>query len=228
MMHAHAFRWKEAGDAFRRSVALDSTSATVRTQYGRYLMYMGKFADALVEFRAAERLDPSAGTPAVWVAHMLAELGEHDAAGAQAKRAWELDSLLATSQSFLSVDRIAAGRPAEALAMLEHGGRRLPVPFNGMAAYVFYRAGARGAADSIARSLQALPANAWMRHTGLAFAYIGSGDTTRAFVELEAASRAREVTPFWAAFAGSMFDSVRHSARFAAIVRSFGLEPTTN
>ena len=77
-------------------------------------------------------------------------------------------------------------------------------------------------------ALQALPANAWMRHTGLAFAYIGSGDTTRALVELEAASRAREVTPFWAAFAGSMFDSVRHSARFAAIVRSFGLEPTTN
>jgi serine/threonine-protein kinase len=225
LMHAHAFRWKEAGAAIERAAALDSNSAVVRTQYGRYLMYMGKFPEALVQFRAAERLDPAAGTPAVWVAHMLAELGQHDAALAQSKRAWELDSLLATSQTFLTRGRLLAGRPAEAVAMLQHGGRRLPVPFNGTAAYVLYRAGATAAADSIARSLRDTPENTWMRHTGLAFVYLGTGDTARALTELETASRKREITPFWESFSGTVFDPIRESPRFIAVVRSFGLEP---
>ena len=63
-----------------------------------------------------------------------------------------------------------------------------------------------------------------MVHTAIAYASLGVRDTARAITELEAALRAREITPKWSPFAGRVYDVIRSSQRFAAVVRGFGLD----
>jgi hypothetical protein len=79
-------------------------------------------------------------------------------------------------------------------------------------------------ATAIVRELRAAPKDTWLIHTALAHANLGLRDTSRALDELEAALRVREITPKWESLADYTYDSVRRSARFAAIVRGFGLD----
>ena len=65
LSHMHGFRWSQAEQEFKRAVALDSASSTSRTQYGRYLMAVGRIPESVQQFQLARRLDPLAGTPSV-------------------------------------------------------------------------------------------------------------------------------------------------------------------
>jgi hypothetical protein len=69
-----------------------------------------------------------------------------------------------------------------------------------------------------------MPRDTWLIHTALMYAYLGVSDTSRALSELEAALRAREITPKWDPLSDPLFDPIRKSARFAAVVRGFGLD----
>ena len=224
MAQQHAHHWPAAGAEYQRAMALDSASSSVRTQYGRYLQYTVKVAEALAQFRAAERLAPSDGTPQVWAALALSNMGQHPAALAEAQRAWETDSVLYTSRTTLAQVSLEAGRNGEALARLGDAAH-IPLPFRGLAANVLYRIGRRAAADSIVAGLRAIPSDTWMIHTTLAFAYLGAPDTTRALEELERAVQAREIVHSWHPFFEYTFDPVRHTPRFAAVLRSVDLDP---
>jgi serine/threonine-protein kinase len=217
----HAFHWAAADQEFHLALEADSTSATAHTQYGRYLMAIGQILPARDQFRIARSLDPLAGTPSVWLSHMLSLSGNYAGAEEEAKRAWELDSTLALAHNVLALDRLHAGRLAEARAAL--GAGEEAGPWSGVSAFVFASMGDTGRAAEIRRGLDALPANTWMLNTAHAFAYLGIPDTSRALAALEGALRAREITPSWQPFAGRMYDGVRSSARFARIVDGFGL-----
>lgn len=60
----------------------------------------------------------------------------------------------------------------------------------------------------------------------MAFIALGAGDTTRVLDALEHAARAREALGFMAPFGLPAYDALRGSARFAAVVRAFGADPT--
>jgi serine/threonine-protein kinase len=96
------------------------------------------------------------------------------------------------------------------------------VPFNGVAAYILGATGDRAAAAAIVRELEARPRGDWQRARTLGYAYLGIGDTARALSALENAAHPGEgpLVPL----VDPMFDPLRRSARFAAMVRSFGLD----
>jgi serine/threonine-protein kinase len=221
LAHMHAFLWPAAEQEFHRALEADSTSATAHTQYGRYLMAIGQILAARDQYRIAIRLDPLAGTPSVWLSHMLSLSGDYAGAEAEATRAWELDSTLSTAHNVLALDRLHIGRLAEARAAIGSGDE--VGPWSGVSAFVFASMGDTARAAAIRRRLDALPADTWMLNSAHAFAYLGIPDTSRALAALEAAVRAREITPNWQPFAGRMYDGVRASARFAKIVDGFGL-----
>jgi TolB-like protein/tRNA A-37 threonylcarbamoyl transferase component Bud32 len=222
MAHMHAFRWKEAETEFRRAIAADSTSSSAHTQFGRYLIGMGRIPEALEEFRRARALDPLAGTASVWLSHAHSLMGHHDSAWAESKRARELDPSLATAQTILAIDRLAVGRADQARQIAGVGLPR--IPFNGMTAYVFQLSGDTGRAGEIRRVLDHVPDTTWQVHTARVYGYMATSDTSKALTEMEAAFSAREILPTWSSFPERMYDPVRRSARFAAVVRDYGLD----
>jgi serine/threonine-protein kinase len=221
LAHMHAFRWPAAEQEFHRALDADSTSATVHTQYGRYLMATGQILAARDQFRVAQKLDPLAGTPSVWLSLMLSLSGDDAAAEEEGRRAWELDSTLSTAHNVLALNRLHAGKFAGARAAIASSSE--DGVLRGISAFVLASMGDTAGAALIRRRLDRLPADTWMLNTARAFAYLGIPDTARALAALEAALRAREITPNSQPFAGRMYDGVRASARFARIVDGFGL-----
>jgi len=223
MAHWHAYRWDEADAEFRHALAADSTSPVAHTQYGRFLLSVGKVPDALREFRTARVLDPLAGTASVWLAQTLGYSGDHAAAWAESKRARELDPNLGTAHTILAFERIAVRHFDEARAIL---GDNVPLilSFRGMAAYILQSKGDTARAAAIRRDLDATPDTTWMIHIARGYAYLATGDTAKALSEMESGVTRRELVPQNVPLVDQIFDPVRHSARFAAIVRKSGLE----
>jgi tetratricopeptide (TPR) repeat protein len=218
----HAFRWQDAESQYRRAIAADSTSAVAHMQYGRHLMHRGRIADAMAEFRRATQLDPVSGTAFVWLAHTYALSGNFDSALAIERRARGLDPGLLLAHTIGAIDAVDAGKPEEARTLVT--GVVAQAPWRGQAAYSLARAGDTGATRATIRELERMPSNTWLVHTGLVYAYLGLRDTNNALRELERALAAREIAPKWDTFSGRMYDPIRSSARFAAIVRGYGLD----
>jgi serine/threonine-protein kinase len=218
----HAFRWQEAEAEYRRALTLDSNSAVAHLQLGRHLMHRALIPEAMAQFRRATQLDPVSGTAFVWLAHCYSLSGMSDSALAIGRHARMLDPGLLLARTIGAMDAIAAKRPDEARALVS--GVEGSAPWKGQAAYSLGMAGDTNAVHAVIRDLQRLPRGTWLIHTALVYAYMGARDTTRALSELEAALRVREITPKWNTLAGYMYDPLRASARFAAVVRGFGLD----
>ena len=218
----HAFRWQEAESEYVKAVKLDTNYATAHLQYGRHLMHRGRIIQATAEFQRAVREDPLSGTAFVWLAHMLSFAGLHDSALAMNRHAREVDNGLLLARTIGAKDAIWAGKP-EVARLLVTGVEGSP-PWRGQAAFSLGKIGDTAAARATQRELERLPPDTWLLHTALMDTALGLGDTSRAMTELEAAARSREITPKWDSFSDRTFDVIRHSPRFAAIVRSFNLD----
>jgi hypothetical protein len=99
-----------------------------------------------------------------------------------------------------------------------------PIPFNALTAYALEFTGDRARAAAIRHSLDTTPDTTWMVHYGRAFAYLATRDTSKVLSELEASLERRELVPQWTPLFDRAFDPIRHSARFAEIVRKAGLD----
>ena len=218
----NAFRWQESELEYRRAIAADSNSAVTWTQYGRHLMHIGRIGDAMAAFRRATELDPVSGTAFVWLAHMYSLSGQHDSALAIGRHAREIDPGLVLARTIGAMDAVDAGKLDEAHALV--AVLEASVPWRGQGAYSLGMAGDTAAVRALIREFKRALPDTWMLHTGLVYAYLGVRDTSHALTELERALAARELTPNWNSFCDRMYDPLRSSPRFAAVLRGFGLD----
>lgn len=152
-------------------------------------------------------------------------MGDHAAAWEESKHARELDPNLFTARTLLAFDRAATGHLDEARMIL---GEPITVTtFAGMSAYGFQVVGDTARAAEIRRDLAARPDTTYAIHTARAYGYLSLGDTSRALSEIEAGLDHGELVPQHILFVDRVLDSVRHSARFAAIGRRVGLDLRT-
>ena len=153
------------------------------------------------------------------LAYTLSLLGRYDESLAESRRAYELDSSLATIHGRMALAVLTDGRPAEARALARVG---LPIPFSGSAGYVLGATGDTAGAKATLRELERHPRGDWQVRPSLTFVYLGLGDTARALSALEESAHAGE--PPVIPLADPMFDPLRRSARFAAAVQRLGLD----
>ena len=220
MAHWHAYRWKEAEDEFRRAINSDSTSAVTHTQFGRFLLTTGRVHPAIQEFRTARRLDPLASTSSTWLSHALAYTGDYNAAFEEGKRSRELDPNLWNNRTMPAFDLIAVGRLDEAREIV--GNDPPPRVFDGMTAWNLEKIGNKTRAAALRRSLDA--DTTWMVHTARVHAYLATDDTAKVLDEMEAAFANGEIIVQTLPLLDRLYDPVRQSQRFAAVVRKAGLE----
>jgi DNA-binding winged helix-turn-helix (wHTH) protein/TolB-like protein len=82
--------WRRAGEEHRRALALAPGNADVHYSYGKYLVALGRFGEALAEVERARELDPASMAVASDYAWFLYNARRYDEAVRQAKTTLEL------------------------------------------------------------------------------------------------------------------------------------------
>jgi serine/threonine-protein kinase len=223
LAHMHAYEWSEAGDEFRRAIAADSNDAAALTQYARYLLYVGRPAEALDVITRASALEPFSPVISAWKVGSLSLLGRHDEALAESRRGLEIDSTSAPLVQISTLAYLAGGRADEARQLSMHHLAATP-PFGAEVAYAAGRAGDRATALRMAQGFESNAAHAWFAYFSAASAQLGVADTARALTDLELATNAREIWPSFTPLCDYSFDAIRGSKRFAALLRRVGLD----
>jgi len=221
LAHMHAFEWTEAGDELRRAIAADSNDVSALTQYARYLLYIGRPADALAVITRAATLEPFSPVVAAWKVSSLSLLGRHDEALAESRRGIEVDSMSPPLIQISTLAYLGAHRSAEAKAIAMRGPLKGP-PFGGNLALAIGKSGDRQTALRMARDFDAK--KQWFSASTAGLAYLGVGDSARALDEFEKATVAREIWPSFAPLCDYAFDPIRASKRFSALIRRVGLD----
>jgi serine/threonine-protein kinase len=213
--HEHKYEWQLAEDLHRRAIVVGPDEPDAHIQYGRFLFDMGRVSEALPQFERARALDPLSAVASGWLGHLLDLNGRDSAAVAELTRALQIDSTNPPSLSFMAQAHLYAGRRAEARVYVERLRRVWPNWGNG---------GVISTSDDRERTLAALRE---LEATGRILVnpspYLTLGDSARYLEALERATRARTMWPIYSSLAERSVDLVRRSARFAAIVRSAGL-----
>ena len=223
MLYQHEYKWKPALDELRRAVEYSPEDAGVRLQYGRTLIYTGDYRAARSQFQLARQTDPYSAVVSAWVATMFWMYGQPDSATVELRRALQIDTTNLVALGFGAMMLADLGRNEEARALV----RRLPndnLFANAYGGYVVARTGDRTEAMRAIHSLEAQHPRPWFGELAIAFTALGLGDTSRALSALERATDAREIWPATISLFAPLYDQIRASPRFAAVVRRVGLD----
>ncbi|HEX9563633.1 MAG TPA: protein kinase [Gemmatimonadaceae bacterium] len=216
-------QWRDAEQSLERAIALEPRLADAHFHMGRTLLYQGSLADGDRAIGLARSLEPFSPVYSVWVGRIRAWLGHGEQALAEVRRAWDLDSNSALVQQASAValheqgdqemaQRIAH-RPAQAALL------------RGTLGYVLARTGAREDALRLLQPIVEREGRAWLDQINLAQLYLGLDDTARALDGMERAVDRGEPIAAFHPLSAPMYDPVRASPRFAAILRRLGLDP---
>jgi len=215
--------WSDAQRSLRRAVALEPGLADAHFHLGRTLIYQGRLADGVRSIEVARSLEPFSPVFTVWLGHSLAWVGRRQQALAEARRAWELDSnsmlvrnlgsLAFLEQGEMEQAQRIARRPAEAAFQ------------RGTMGYVQAQTGAVAEARRLVQSIVERGGRGWLDQINLALTSLGLGDTVTALDAMERAVDRGEPLAAYHSLAAPMYDPVRASPRFAALVRRLGLDP---
>ena len=215
---SEAWDWGRAGDEYRAAIAIDPHDVESRVQYGRYLIYLNRDAEALKEFELARLGDPASAVASLWTAYAYLLTGQVDSAEKELDRGLEINPANRTITAVGPRIRLAAGRMAEARALV-----LLDPPMREEAMYTLAVTGLRDTVLARLRRLDAMHPAPWLAETARTYAWLGLGDTTRALAALERATAAHELWPIFVPINDAMFDGVRASPHFQALLRQVRL-----
>jgi serine/threonine-protein kinase len=226
VLQGRSWKWADAERDFRRAIALNGRYAPAQQWLGELYLVTGRTAEAVRALERAAQLDPSSPVINGSLGLALALAGRPAEAVATAERAVSYDSTMVVTRFMLGATHLYARQPAQAIQSLEAAVRLDPESRTalGLLGYAYAVSGdASGARRTRARVETMPPAPG----TDVAIARIALGmrDTAEALARLEKAARARD--PFFATELATspIFDLLRGSPRYAAILKSVGLTP---
>jgi serine/threonine-protein kinase len=217
-------QWEPALAEYQQAIELDPSYAVVYRLSLSTLAMLGREADARAASRILMERDPLSAVSSSVISMVELNFGHRDDALASARRAVELDSTGAMPRAQLAAAELAAGHPDSARA---HAARAAHTP--NTAPWIGWVLGATGDRTSTANLIREVEAQGRRNAAAgvtIASAALGAGDTTAALDALERAARDGEALGFMAPFGLPMYDPLRGSARFSAIVRAFGADPS--
>jgi serine/threonine-protein kinase len=204
---------------FQRALALDPNDVNAQFTYGRFLMTRVRPAEALVQFRRAQRSERVSPLLSIWAGYAHYLLGHADSAAQESALAVQLDSTLMPVVNLAAMINIGLGRPEVARRIIAVG---VPTEAMSILPYVYGRLGDTVAAMRLLREMEAHQPRLWFAGEARASVYLAIGDTARALATYDQAGR---VSKSYLTLSDPAYDPIRGSARFTALVRRSGLDP---
>ena len=211
-------QWERAEAELTTALDIDPHDVEARVQYARLLMFRGRLVEGQRELQKARDDDPASAVVLSWMSFSWYARGQMDSALVESARAMQSNPSNLTTVCFRSMILAAVGRNQEARALLE----KFP-PYNPMGLYALAAAGDTTAVRTRLERMSSDPKTTAIPQTARAFAMLGLGDTSQALDALERATAAREVWPALHPASSRVFDGVRESPRFRALLTRAGL-----
>jgi len=226
VLHGRTWRWTEAERDFRRAITLHASYSPAHQWLGELLLVLGRVPEATQRLERAAQLDPASPVVVGSLALALGLSGRTAESIAAAERAVSYDSTLLVTRFMLGAARLYARQPAAAVRPLEAAVEIDPTSRTalGLLGYAYGMSGDTVAARRMRARIESMP-SAPGTDVALARIALSFGDTAEALNRLERAARARD--PFFATESATspVFESLRASPRYAALLRSVGLTP---
>jgi TolB-like protein/DNA-binding winged helix-turn-helix (wHTH) protein/Tfp pilus assembly protein PilF len=209
--------WAKTGEGYRRALELNPGYANAHHWYGYYLLLIGRVKEAEAEMRRALELDPLSPIINANIGMCFYVARQYDAAIAHWQTALGMHRNYAVLHEYMTMAYLGKGMYPEAVAELQKG---LALSEGGpsataILAHIYGRMGRAPEARSLLS--QVLP-HASTTAYYIAIAYLGLGDTDRAFEWLDRSVTER-IGPFNELNADPIFDPLRTDPRFAALLR---------
>ncbi len=224
VLQGRNWKWADAERDFRRAIALNPRYAPAQQWLGELLLVLGRVPEAARALERAAQLDPTSPVINGSLGMALALAGRQGEAVTVSERAVSFDSTLVVTRFMLGATHLYARKFAAAIPPLEAAVRIDPSSRTslGLLGYAYGAAGDVAAARRTRARLEAMTPGPGS-DVAVARVALALGDTAEALTRLERAARARD--PFFATeYASSpVFDAIRSSARYQALLRSAGL-----
>ena len=215
--------WAGAEREFEQARALNPGYADVHQRYGLYLVAMGRFAEAIEEFKCAQELDPLSLITITMAGYPFYYGREYDRAIKQFRKTLEMDPNFSMAHFRLALAYEQKGLYEEAVAELETS-KTLSDDRDVIAAlsHVYALMGRREQAESALAELQDRASQTYVSSYNRAAIYTALGEKDRALEWLEVACDERS---YWLIYLGvdPLLDSLRDDARFTNLMRRMGL-----
>ena len=228
MVYAAGGEWDEASKEFQQAVALEPDNFDVRFNYGRISTVRGDLPEALHQFEQAKKLGRTSSLVAGWSSYAYFLNSRADSASAlkEAARAFRLDSLLG-AKPIITLVNLGLGHVNEARRLMAQqtvAGQTVAGTMS-TAAYGYAKLGDTATAMRILDKMDSARPRPWSADVQRATVMLAIGDTAQALSALE--QSARTTGPMWVYVVSPRdpaYDPIRHSLRFANLVRDAGLD----
>jgi len=225
ILYSSSGQWTKFLAESERAIALEPDNFDAHFTYGRSLVHMGRITDALQQFARAKELEPVSALLSSWISYALFLSGRTDSAWKGIEQAMSLDSTLLPVINTGSVVAMATGHDDVARRLMAVA---LPVGIMSYKPYVLAKLGDTTAAMQLVSAMESNNPRPWFTDAQRATVRLAIGDTTGALNALE--QSVRSSGSLWEILispAAPAYDPVRHTARFAALMRRAGLDLRT-
>ena len=212
--------WQQAEERFLRAIELDPALSTGHFGYSVLLIQAGRFESALLELKAARRLDPLSLTIITGLAWAYLYLGKYDRAAEECQQALDMNSNYIEPQVCMGLIALREGRFTDAITWFERvlavsGGTPLGL---GLLGYGYALNGRQAEATQILQQLTKGAERRYVSPVAHALVHIGLGNQDEALDWLEKAYGARDALLAYANVFPP-YDTLRGSPRFQALLK---------
>lgn len=218
--------WPGAEKEVKRAIELNPSYATAHERYGRYLMWLGRKQEAVVEIRRAQQLDPISLIISTTLGQVFHFARDYDRAIVEFRKVIDMDPNFAQAHWRLAETYEQKGMPGEAVAeylraMSLSGASRGNVDAHQRA---YESSGIRGFWQKQIALTEHDARESYISSRRLAGMYARLGEKDQALGRLEKACRDRDMNMVELKV-DPAFDSLRSEPRFVQLLHLVGLAP---
>jgi len=215
----HIYDWDQpsAEEDFKHAIALNPNYATAHQFYAEFLDAMGRYDEAIAEFKRAQELDPLSliiNAISGWPYHRK---GMYDKAIEHYKKTLEMDPDFRPAHSYLARAYMEMGMYEEALKEY-----KLLNSLKGMG-FTYAKMGKTAEANKVLNKLREQSRHTYISPFGMARICFAIGENDQGFQWLEKAYEDREYE-MTSLEVNPLFDNVRSDPRFKALLKKINLE----